>query len=119
MRCANVDKHFSSFLIADIRSGDLFVQTVASGCRKFPAFKELRGKEITMSESLPKLHSVAASADLLCVSLKTMWRLINSRQISFININLRVLISKDTMNKFIQANTINKLAPDDIAQNFV
>lgn len=64
-----------------------------------------------MSESLPKLHSVAAAADHLGVSLKTMWRLINSRQISFIKINRRILISTDAMNEFIQANTINNLIP--------
>jgi excisionase family DNA binding protein len=109
-----------SFLIAEICSGDLFVQKVAMECAKFfPASANLRGKEITMSESLPKLHSVAATAVHLGVSLKTMWRLINSRQISFIKINRRVLISTDAMNEFIQANTITKLDPDDIARNFV
>lgn len=72
-----------------------------------------------MSETLPKLHSIAAAADHLGVSRKTMWRLINSRQISFIKINRRVLISTDAINEFIQANTINKLAPDDIARNFI
>lgn len=73
-----------------------------------------------MSETtLPKLHSVAAAAEHLGVSLKTMWRLINSRQISFIKINRRVLISTDAMNEFIQANTVNKLDPNDIARNFV
>ena len=77
------------------------------------------GKEITMSETLPKLLSVAAAAEHLGVSLKTMWRLINTRQISFIRVNRRVLISTDAMNEFIQANTITKLDPDDIARNFV
>ncbi|MBN8659056.1 MAG: helix-turn-helix domain-containing protein [Candidatus Obscuribacter phosphatis] len=72
-----------------------------------------------MSETLPKLHSVAEAAEHLGVSLKTMWRLINSRQITFIKINRRVLISTDAMNEFIQANTVNKLAPNDIARNFV
>jgi excisionase family DNA binding protein len=105
-------------LIAESCSGDLFVQSVAPVCGKFPA-SNLRRKEITMSESLPKLHSVAAAAEHLGVSLKTLWRLINSRQISFIKINRRVLISTDAMNEFIQANTINKLDPDDIARNFV
>ncbi|MBX9941250.1 MAG: helix-turn-helix domain-containing protein [Candidatus Obscuribacterales bacterium] len=72
-----------------------------------------------MSETLPKLHSVAEAAEHLGVSLKTMWRLINSRQITFIKINRRVLISTDAMNEFIQANTVNKLDPNDIARNFV
>jgi excisionase family DNA binding protein len=77
------------------------------------------GKEITMSETPPKLHSVTAAADHLGVSLKTMWRLINSRQISFVKINRRVLISTDAMNEFIQANTVTKLDPNDIARHFV
>lgn len=115
---ANVDSHFSS-LIAEICSGDLFVRKVAIRKRHFPASISDRGKEIIMSETLPKLHSVAAAADHLGVSLKTMWRLINSRQISFIKINRRVLISTDAMNEFLQANTITKLDPDDIARNFV
>lgn len=72
-----------------------------------------------MSETLPKLYSVAAVAELLGVSLKTMWRLVNSRQIAFIKINRRVLISADAMNEFIRANTINKLDPNDVARNFV
>lgn len=72
-----------------------------------------------MSETLPKLHSVAAAADHLGVSLKTMWRLINSRQISFVKINRRVLISSDAMHEFIQANTVTKLDPAHIARKFV
>lgn len=72
-----------------------------------------------MSESVPKLYSVSAAAKHLGVSLKTMWRLINSRQISFIKINRRILISTDAMNEFIQTNTINKLDSNDIARNFV
>ena len=72
-----------------------------------------------MPETLPKLHSAAAAADHLGVSLKTMWRLFNSRQISFIKINRRVLISTEAMNEFIQANTVTKLDPNDIARNFV
>lgn len=72
-----------------------------------------------MSETLSKLHSVAAAADHLGVSLKTMWRLINSRQITFIKLNRRVLISTDAINEFIQANTVNKLDPNDIARKFV
>lgn len=72
-----------------------------------------------MSEILPKLRSVAASADHLGVSLKTMWRLINSRQISFIKINRRILISTEAMNEFVQANTVNKIDPNDIARNLV
>lgn len=72
-----------------------------------------------MSETLPRLHSVAAAADHLGVSLKTMWRLVDSRQITFIKINRRVLISTDAMNEFIQANTVTKLDPNDIARNFV
>lgn len=72
-----------------------------------------------MSETLPKLYSAAAAADHLGVSVKTMWRLINSRQISFVKINRRVLISTDAMKEFIQSNTVTKLDPNDIARNFV
>jgi len=115
---ANVDSHFSS-LIAEICSGDLFCSKVAMNCGLFSRLDVFAGKEITMSETLPKLHSVAAAADHLGVSLKTMWRLINSRQISFIKINRRVLISTEAMNEFIQANTVNKIDPNDIARNFV
>ena len=85
----------------------------------FPPRILIAGKEIIMSETLPKLYSVAAAADHLGVSLKTMWRLINSRQITFIKINRRVLISTEAVNEFIQANTINKLDPNDIARKFV
>ena len=73
-----------------------------------------------MSETtLPKLFSVKAAADYLGVSLKTMWRLIHSRQIAFIRINRRVLISTDAMNEFIQANTIKKLDPESLARHFI
>lgn len=73
-----------------------------------------------MSETnLPKLFSVSAAAGYPGVSLKTMWRLINSRQISFVKINRRVLISTEAINEFIQTNTIVKLDPDNIARNFV
>lgn len=51
-------------------------------------------KETIMSETLPKLHSVVAAADYLGVSVKKMWRLINSHQISFIKINRRALIQR-------------------------
>ena len=73
-----------------------------------------------MSEiTLSKLYSVAAAAEHLGISLKTMWRLINSRQISFVKINRRVLISTEAISEFVQAKTIAKIDPDDIARNFV
>ena len=112
---ATVDSHFSS-LIAEFCSGDLFCSKRRNEKRHVPPRILIAGKKIIMSETLPKLHSVAAANHL--VSLKAMWRLINSRQITFIKINHRVLISTDTMNEFIQANTINKLDPEDIARHF-
>jgi integrase len=53
-----------------------FCSKAADKNRRIPlASMFVAGKEITMSETLPKLHSVASAADHLGVSLKTMWRL--------------------------------------------
>jgi hypothetical protein len=67
---ANVDHHFSS-LIAENCSGDLFCSKHRTEMRLFLASIVLAGKEIIMSETLPKLHSVAAAADHLGISRKS------------------------------------------------
>jgi excisionase family DNA binding protein len=66
-----------------------------------------------------KLHSVKEAASLLGVSLKTMWRLIDSRQISFIKIKRRILISTQAIEEFISAHTVARMDPKAVAHDII
>jgi excisionase family DNA binding protein len=73
-----------------------------------------------MTETSPyKLHSVKEAAGLLGVSLKTMWRLIDARQISFVKIKRRILISTVAIEEFISVHTVRRMDPKTVAQNFI
>jgi excisionase family DNA binding protein len=68
-------------------------------------------------EKNKNFHSVADVAKLLCVSTKTIRRLIGSRKISSVRIGRRVVIPAEALNDYISMHTRSALnAPAQAAR---
>ena len=73
-----------------------------------------------MTEQIqPRLLSVEETAQLLGVSRKTVRRLVDQRKITFVRIQRRVLISVDSVEEYLERNTVRRIDTQEIARKFL
>lgn len=57
-------------------------------------------------EKVELLFSVREAADYLCISVQSIYRMINNRGISFVKIGHRCLIKQSTLEKMVKEGTV-------------